>query len=240
MLRRLLKLTCLIFLGIIVVGSSSAYALAYPAHQTGVDISWPNCDLKNFSLSHDSFGIVGVNDGLGLTSNKCLGEEAAQFRSNLSLYVNTGYPGRNYALPFMSSPKSCTVNDNACLAYNFGYNAGKYAVNYAYKQGVVAKNWWLDVETVNSWSNNPTYNIASLSGEVQAIKNLAGASQVGFYSTQLQWSIITNNWQNGDVNWLASNSNYRDVAVAACNLNFSSHMTKLVQYIAKLDTDYTC
>jgi hypothetical protein len=235
---RLLGQLCLTFLGVLTL-SSTAFASAYPAHKTGVDISWPNCNFKNSSSSNISFGIVGVNDGLSLTPNKCLGEEAAKL-SNLSLYVNTGYAGRNLALKYISTPKQCSANNITCLAYNYGYNSGEYAVNYAYSQGAVARKWWLDVETVNSWSLNPAYNIASLEGEAQAIKNQADTNQVGYYSTPLQWGILTNNWQNGAANWLASHSNYLDVAVSDCKLSFSSHNTELVQYILKLDTDYSC
>lgn len=216
-----------------------AQALAYPVGGVGQDISWPNCNNLNFTRA--SFGIVGVNGGLSLRSNYCIGEEASLYKSNLSLYVNTGYPGLPLALKFQNDPKQCATNDNVCLAYNYGYNAGKYAVNYSLSEGVVSNNWWLDVETVNSWDTNPMVNIASLSGEATAIRSSVEPNLIGYYTYPSEWGVLTNNWINGYPNWVATDSNYKAVAIKQCTgYGFNGGHTFLTQYIGKLDLDLAC
>src|SRR5208282_6429264 len=100
---------------------------------------------------------VGANGGLDFRSNPCLKSEASRV-FNLALYANTGYPGHSYGLKYIDTPKRCNANDNLCLAYNYGFNAGKYTVLYADSQDVHATSWWLDVENDNSWDTNTSYN----------------------------------------------------------------------------------
>lgn len=187
------------------VGSTSA--LSYPKGSVGQDISWPNCNSLGFKPT--SFGIVGVNGGLSFHSNNCIGEEAALYRQNLSLYVNTGFPGSPRDQLFKSWPLNCSSNDEQCLAYNYGFNAGRYSVNYALEHGVVSNNWWLDVETINSWSSSASINDMSLTGEVNSIADSLNPSVIGFYSYPPEWKLLTGNSQNYLPNWVASNSNFR-------------------------------
>lgn len=219
--------------------SSSALALSYPKNSTGEDISWPNCNNLNFKPS--VFGIVGVNGGLSLRPNKCIGDEASLYKQSLSLYVNTGFPGSPYDIKYANYPKNCSLNDVSCLAYNYGYNSGKYATNYALSSGVVANNWWLDVETINSWTTNSSINKSSLQGEVDAIRQSVNPSTLGFYSFPPEWVSLTGNWRPGSPNWVATNSNYKSVAVSQCkDYNFTGGLTFLAQYIGSLDFDLTC
>ena len=120
----------------------------YSSGTTGVDISWPNCTT---SVPSVAFGIVGVTDGQGYSTNPCIAKEASYFK-NLSLYVNTGwYDKSTHINP--TFPKVCATGDNNCLAYNYGYNAGLYAINAAQSAGVSSATWWLDVETSNTWNS---------------------------------------------------------------------------------------
>jgi hypothetical protein len=217
----------------------NASALSYPKGSVGQDISWPNC--SNLKFSPASFGIVGVNGGLSFHPNNCIGAEASLYRQNLSLYVNTGFPGYPRDQLYKSWPFNCSSNDTNCLAYNYGFNAGRYATDYALEHGVVSNNWWLDVETVNSWSANININNMSLLGETNAIAESVNPTILGYYTNPPEWKILTNDIQNYLPNWVASNSNYKNIAVKQCTgFSFNSGKTLLTQYIGKLDLDITC
>jgi len=225
---------CLLF-----IGANSVSALNYPNKIVGQDISWPNCNT--LKLTPATFGIVGVNGGLDFYFNPCLGREAALYKNNLSLYVNTGFPGAPYDLKFQSWPLKCSTTNINCMAYNYGYNAGRESVNYALSQGVVSNNWWLDVETVNSWQNNYSYNRSSLTGEVNAINDSLKPTEIGLYTYPAEWLVIAGNWQNKLPNWVATDSNFKKVAENECfGQSFNGGKTLLTQYISKLDLDLAC
>lgn len=201
------------------------------------DVSWPNCGLN---LAAAQAGIVGVTGGLALRPNPCLSKEAANYK-NLSVYVNTGYPGLNIASKFQIAPKNCSANDKQCRAYNYGYSNGLFAIKYSLMSGVVAKQWWLDVETENSWDNSIWVNRASLQGTYDAITRFAGKENVGYYSYPGQWDLLTGKWRNGISAWVATGSSRRDDALAACTeSSFTGGKVKLTQYTLGLDHNVDC
>jgi hypothetical protein len=223
----------------IVMFSGVASALGqYTSGSTGVDESWPNCTT---SVPTVSFGIVGVSDGTGYTTNPCLSQESSHFLSNLSLYANTGwYNKSSYVNPI--SPKVCASGDNNCLAYNYGYNAGLYAYNAANKAGVYSSTWWLDVETNNTWNSDVIQNQNSLQGEHDGlIAN--GITTVGVYSTTAQWQTLTGSWKNNWPNWGATTWNTATQAKTYCTGHqFTGGPSYLMQYKAKrqLDQNVAC
>jgi hypothetical protein len=237
-----MKTVAYLIVVLLVVGAlfvNNASALSYSRGIMGQDISWPNCNTLKFKAA--SFGIIGVNNGLGFTSNPCIGEEAVLYRQNLSLYLNTGFPGMPYDLKYQSWPFNCAVTDTNCMAYNYGYNAGRYAVDYALSRGVVSNSWWLDVETVNSWSADTDYNRESLMGEVEAIHQSVDPALIGYYTYPTEWVTLTGGWQNGYPNWVATDSNYKSVAIKQCNgFSFNGGPTRLTQYVGNLDFDLAC
>src|ERR1035437_10076663 len=132
MLSRSYLVLILVFLGIIIAVSSSNSLLDVPKN-TVTDLSWPNCD--NTSVAYD--GILGVNGGLDFHPNHCLYNESKLFNT-YALYINTGYPGSEYGKKFSDFPRKCSTADKICLAYNYGYNAALYSINYADMQSVHA------------------------------------------------------------------------------------------------------
>lgn len=235
MKAKLLTLTSLVTL---LFASGSAAALGqYSSGSTGVDVSWPNCSA---SIPKASFGIVGVTGGLNFTKNSCLKAEASHF-TNLSLYTNTGYPGKSTGLNYQSAPKACDTSDLDCLAYNYGYNAAQFAFNYAQNSGVYANTWWLDVETMNSWSSVDE-NKGSLQGQIDALKD-SGINTVGIYSTTYQWGVITDGWQNNLPSWGATTWTQARQAAKYCHGHeFTGGPSYLMQYTPKrsLDRDVAC
>lgn len=202
------------------------------------DVSWPNCLTNLKQLSNT--GIVGVSGGLDFRNNPCLAKEASWF-SRYGLYINTGYPGAVAARKFINSPLKCSPADNLCLAYNYGYNAALFAVNYANSQLVHSPSWWLDVETDNSWDANYLINREDIQGAQVALDQEIFLSTVGIYSSPYQWQVLTNNWLNGLPVWLATGSSSPLIARSYCaNSSFSGGQIWLSQYTTYLDDNVLC
>ena len=220
----------------------SVYAAVptYVAGQTGVDVSWPESNCRVPTRFLRSWAIIGVNDGLDFTKNPCLRDETARV-SGYMLYANTGYPDNALGHKFTTSPLRCAVGDAVCIAYDYGYADGLYTVQYAASEGIHATQWWLDVETDNSWTNNTYVNRASIAGEAAAIEHATLIGRVGVYSYPGQWDLITGDWHNDMPNWAATGTLSRSVGKAFCkNEDFTGGGTWLTQYTVRLDEDYVC
>ena len=212
---------------------------SYSKATQGSDISWPNC--KASLPQHIAFGIVGVTGGKNFTVNPCLFEETQKIPYNLALYMNTADPGIGVTAQFMKSPQHCLSDDSRCLAYNYGFKAAMYALDAASSRDVHATIWWLDVETVNSWSTDISDNRSALQGMIDAIHKSVILAKVGFYSATDQWAVITGNWTNKLPNWVGTGGTQLQTATAACKANdFTGGGTVLTQYIPRLDQDYVC
>lgn len=236
------KILSAIFVAIAVSILFTQGALAstvYAAGSTGVDVSYPNCSVR---IPKVSFGIVGLNNGIVYGHNGCAAQEANNF-SNLSLYVNTGLNTDTSSTYYTQAQAGCS-GDVMCAAYNYGYNAGKDAVNYALSQGLTSSKWWLDVETMNSWSTDSLQNQKSLQGEYDAIAQAAGATTIGVYSTTAQWQAVTNSWQNNWPSWGATTWTTAKQAQKYCSGHqFTGGQSLLMQYKSKqskIDQDVAC
>lgn len=203
------------------------------------DVSWPNCD-KTVAANYAQYGIVGVSGGLDYHLNPCLITETQWF-AHYGLYVNTGYPGLADTKKLSLEPNACASDDYLCFAYNYGFQATAYDINYADRIGLAAPLWWLDVETDNSWTNNPLLNRASLQGAIDAIRQLSFKPIVGIYSTPDQWAIITDNWRPAVPAWLGTGDTTQIMAINACRTpSFTAGTVWLTQYTPYLDEDYAC
>jgi hypothetical protein len=238
---RWIVLVATVLLSLLVL-SSPAHALApYPVHATGIDVSWPDTNCLTAPPPGTAFGIVGVNGGLDFRPNHCLLQEASRFGNNYSLYLNTGYPGLPLALRYRSSPRRCQAGDQTCLAYNWGYNDVLYSLQYASRLDVHSTYWWLDVESVNSWSTYTSVNRQALHGMADALRQRTFLPVIGFYAYPGQWQTITGNWRNQAPAWAATGSSARNDALAACREpGFTGGQLVLTQYIHTLDEDYAC
>lgn len=243
MSRRIRKISqAIIFaaaLACVVLPTVAQASPLYPTGTTGYDVSWPDCGAT--APSNPSFGVVGVSDGTGYSQNPCLAKEAAWFPS-VNLYVNTGWYNQSVHVN-PNYPKVCAPGDNNCLAYNYGYNGGVYAINYANSQNVHANAWWLDVETSNTWNSDVAQNQNSLQGEYDAL--LAnGVSTVGIYSTTAQWQSVTGGWRNNWPSWGATTWTTAAGALTYCTGHqFTGGPSYFMQYrpkSSKLDRDVAC
>jgi hypothetical protein len=222
----------------------------------GYDISYPQCG--HAYPTNVAFAIVGVNGGRVFSVNPCLadqlrwgGDAAAE------VYVNTGNPG-----PALSSfwpvgqttPRICaTANpDTSDCAYDYGWNAAQHSyqtleAGYA-ARGITANpnvtQWWLDVETSNSWRDDTTLNVAALQGEVDYLVS-RGVTRLGFYSTTVQWGSITGgtkafspmpSWGAG-----APSEKVARNLCATTTTSFTGGRLAMTQYVFQgFDTDIRC
>jgi hypothetical protein len=176
---------------------------------TGYDISYPQCG--GALPTNVLFGIVGVNDGIVYSANPCLASELAwteQYEPTAILYANTADPGpalSSYWPSGQTSPELCDPNvlDSTACSYDYGWNAAsdsyQDAVNAYIALGELPagatqtpqpNEWWLDVESANSWEQNTANNSAELQGEVAYLQS-QGVTSIGFYANGNDWLSIT-------------------------------------------------
>jgi hypothetical protein len=178
---------------------------------TGYDVSYPQCG--GALPTNVTFGIVGVNDGIVFSASPCLSSQlswAEGYEPAAILYANTGDPGPTLSKHWptgQTSPQVCDAAQpsSASCSYDYGWNAAadsyQDAVN-AYislgkapagaTQTPAPNEWWLDVESANSWESSTANNVAELQGEV-AYFQAQGATSVGIYANASDWQSITGN-----------------------------------------------
>lgn len=184
---------------------------------TGYDISYKQCG-GSFPSSV-LFGIVGVNAGIVYSPNPCLGNgdgpselawaEQYDGQDASILYANTADPGpalsSHWPTGHADNGMYCDpsdTNSTAC-SYDYGWEAAADSYQNAVEayiqlgessagatQTPQPNDWWLDVETANSWETNTANNVADLQGAVAYLQS-QGVSSIGFYATDSDWQTIT-------------------------------------------------
>jgi hypothetical protein len=170
----------------------------------GIDVSWPQCG-KTLPTGQ-AFAIVGVNGGLANNTNPCFATQLAWAANSVggtgqpkvALYVNTANPGHAgtwwptsnvYAGKTVSNPYGrCRGAEDKACAYMYGYAKAYDNVKYRGVSNPAGYLWWLDVETINTWSKNKAANAADLEGMTAYFRSIG--AQVGLYSTSYQWGLI--------------------------------------------------
>jgi len=212
-------------LAVAVVASLMAGAAPAQADtaRLGNDVSAPQCrgTVPTALPAPPAFAILGVNGGVANTSNPCLAAQLAWAQTArggtkqpiISFYVNTANPGlaaswwpaTNQTQPATDVPRTpvtvanpyglCTGLADAACAYVYGYSM---ALDDTTIRGVPVPGsqfWWLDVETINTWSTDKVANRASLEGMAAQLQSI-GAT-VGLYSTNTHWFEIVGSVPKG-------------------------------------------
>jgi hypothetical protein len=180
-------------------------AEAATAPGPGNDVSWPQCGKA--LPKGQTFGIVGVNNGLANTTNPCLSTQVTWGRTSkggtgqplVALYVNTGNPGaagswwptsNTYGGTTVTNPYGeCTQRSyGAACSYMYGFAKAYDDANIRGVNNPASYTWWLDVETGNSWSTDTLANRADLEGMAAYFASIG--ARTGLYSTQSQWAQI--------------------------------------------------
>lgn len=245
-------------------GGASATASFTWTVNAAYDISYPQCSATLPAAAGAS--IVGVNDGIVLSSNPCLSNEANWGDGHgLQFYANTGDPGPAYSSHWPTSgqatPQDCTTTDqnSTACSFDYGYNAARNSFQDASSAvaGTSANpaslTWWLDVETGNSWETlesaygqSAPYQAndrAALQGEVAGLQS-EGVTAIGFYSTGYQWTQITSGTGttfNANPAWLAGYSSMAQAQAACTSPSFTGGRVTYTQYPSGgFDADYPC
>lgn len=244
-------------------GASASTSFTWTVN-AAYDISYPQCSSTLPAAANAS--IVGVNDGIVLSSNPCLSSQANWGNGHgLQLYANTGDPGPAYSSHWptsgQASPQNCTTTDqnSTACSFDYGYNAARNSFQDAASavagtnENPASLTWWLDVETGNSWQTlEPAYgqsapyranDTAALQGEVAGLQS-DGVTTVGFYSTGYQWNQITGGTGsafNGNPVWLAGYSSFAQAQAGCSAASFTGGRVTYTQYpSAGFDADYPC
>jgi hypothetical protein len=236
---------CLAAALLALLGVGMAFAAGiYPASSTGYDVSYPQCGEAYPALPF-AFGIVGVTSGRAFSQNSCLAGEYAwatkQGTIAAALYMNLNYPVGTTASEGMSGPAgNCSRADKTCQAYNYGWNAAQAAYSYALSQGAVSLNWWLDIETANSWSAKTALNQQVIQGAIDFLRGQGVTA--GIYSTKSMWNKIAGSFAPGLPNWVAGASSLATAPnFCAPSYSFGGGRVWLVQYPSgAYSADYAC
>jgi len=192
-------------LAFVTASGGAAYASS-PSVPTGNDVSYPQCGAA--LPSGQAFGIVAVNDGLANTTNPCLPAEIGWAQASTgtarqpraSLYVNTADPGRGVGDwpagnddptngDHVKDPYgTCAGGNSRACAWQYGWDLAALDAQTRGVPGPGHYQWWLDVETINSWQSSTQENRADLEGMAAYFRHLGGT--VGIYSTPRQWDPI--------------------------------------------------
>lgn len=171
----------------------------------GNDVSWPQCGTELPRPAE--FAVFGVNAGRPDTTNPCLaaqlawaaGTATAADGSPVPVYVNTANPGPNgswwwpasnaYDGNALTNPYGvCDGTSSPACAYVYGYAMAFEDANLRGVPDPAHRVWWLDAETGNSWSADPTANKADMEGMTAYLASIGAA--VGIYSTAQQFDEI--------------------------------------------------
>ena len=239
----------------VVLGAAAVFAsLATAASGVGYDISYPQCG--GTFPSGGAFAIVGVNGGRPFSANPCLASELAWAGVEAGLYANTADPGPALSSHWpngQTSPKECNTaanpgSDTPECHYDYGWNAAadsfQVAANAYAGLGWTqpANEWWLDVETANSWTSTPALNVQALQGELDYLTS-AGAAGVGFYSTAGMWQTVTGSTTvfAAHSTWLAGATSLSDAQSRCGGAGFTGGSIALVQFVSGgVDNDVRC
>ena len=199
-------------------------------------------------------------------------------QNSVQLYVNTGNPGdvlrqakvtdwpTNNIDPatgqsIVDPYGTCSGknNNDAACAWQYGFDRARddqNALLTAQMAGYTVTSpvkWWLDVETVNSWSRTKSNNQADLEGMVAALTNGKNGDSVGLYSTASMWKSIVGTTSptfkgnpdslQGLQSWIpgASSSNASTFCSTAYDLTAGNGGVSMSQYVNNnLDYDYNC
>ena len=237
--RKLLALVLSTAALLVFASPPAAAGGAYVEGGAGYDISWPQCGGPYPGLPAGTFGVVGVNGGRPYTSNPCFADQfgwAGGSGLQPTVYVNLQY-GESGA-----GPRTCMADDHACLAYNYGFGAARYAFDVAWDstggQSQSVPIWWLDVETENVWNGDTGLNSAVIQGAIDYLKDQARAP--GIYSTAFQWGGIAGGFApEGVIGWVAGGEDENDYG--RCGPLWANGFTVMFQFlVGEFDQDVPC
>ena len=264
-MRLLSSLAALAAAACLVVVPVSA-AVAAPSDAPGADVSWPQCPTP--AVSGQSFGIVGVNNGLGNTTNSCLHAELAWSASSTgsadqpttALYVMAQDPGtaaswwpssnRTMAGTTVAVPASygtcASGKESTACGYVYGYSTAEQDTKRVASKPADQWFWWIDVEggpgvEGPSWLQSTAVNAADIEGMVAGFA--AAHAPAGLYSTAYQWGSIAGSTSStsplaGLPNWVPGATDQASASANCATTPFTPNSTVAVTQYLLGSQDY--
>ena len=264
-MNRRLFIVSVLAAGLVLALPGAAFAKKPPksgggTSSTGYDVSYPQCGRT--LPAAPAFAIVGVNNGIVYSTNPCLGSEYAWGTTatsttvpKVSLYVNTANPGPSstHWPTGQSAPRPCPAAAlTADCSYDYGWNAA--ADSYARAVATIgpaaasAAPWWLDVESVNSWTTDTSANAADIQGALDYFTTSPAAGgaglsgPVGIYTDASSWQAITSSTSAfaSYPSWVPGASSLSG-AQLNCSRTITGGRVQYTQYPGgSIDGDYAC
>ena len=228
------------------------------------DVSWRQCTNSGNTQAlpgSPTIGIIGVNAGRPFTTNPCLKSELDWAGSAAQVYLNTNNPGPaspKWPTTTQAGPEKCVLTKpkgttaTPSCAYDYGWNAAQSAyttlTNALVGQSKQPPNldWWLDVESANTWLPSTVLNTAAIDGTI-AYLDAHHVASVGIYANQNDAHTIftaSSTFPAGTLSWLSTGETTLVAALSHCNYpGFTHNGVALVQYLPKtpaLDADAPC
>ncbi len=192
---------------------------------TGYDVSYPQC--RSTLPAKAAFGVVGVNGGAPLTTNKCFADQIGWAKSlpARAVYINTSNRGTSDPVAYGRK----LVDDAVAREHAAG--------------GGATSMWWLDVELTNTWAGSRRENATVLAAMAARLQEKG--ARVGIYSTPDQWISIAGDWQPGLPVWNAIGDGDKATALEACAESFAGSTTAIAQWVGtesgrRLDHNVVC
>jgi hypothetical protein len=231
---------------------------------TGVDLSYPSAPACAVVPAGADFAVVGVNAGIGTTTNPCLAQQRAwaatlpgTVHGSSDVYVNTQLPRKADASWWPSGNRtkrgasvrspygSCTGGETRACSWVYGASIAFDDVETRGVTGPVGR-WWLDVETANSWSTSTTRNRAVLEGMTQAL--LWARQRVGLYSARNEFPYLVGPVPTSSVlsslpSWISHAGSQADAEQACTVPPLTRGRLLLVQWVdaeGGVDRDVAC
>lgn len=207
-----------------------------PAGSFGYDISYPQCPTKTPS-GPVGFAIIGVNNGRPMTQNPCFSAQLTWARKGSSapgVYINSSSP------PATFTAAGCAASDGVCRAFQWGRESATHAMGIVDRASSGISDYWLDVETANTWSSNTTENAAVLRGMTEVLKG--SGKYVGVYSNNYQFRTIAGNYAPGLDNWIPRPEAKRETVANFCRTTpaFGGGRIAMIQMWYEFDENYVC
>lgn len=237
-----------------------AFASAmYASGSGGFDISFPQClnvsvpDQVTVSAPYE-FAIIGVNHGRAFAPNDCLSSEIAYAASKgipAAFVINLNSPGNGqltYPAAQAGADRACSAKGLACLSYAYGWYAAQDALNLTVQalrsteDSSIPTSWWMDIESANYWSSNPSLNAQVIQGAIDFVQDNIPGGVMGVYSTPSEWEkIVGRSYQPGVPAWMAGARSFAGASAWCSGTSFTGGPIALVQYATRLlDIDYAC
>ena len=125
---------------------------------------------------------------------------------------------------------ACDGKDAACVAYLYGSAEGDRGFARASAVGVHVPMWWLDVQTISSWSDDRRLNALSIRGAIDALQR--HSVRVGISTTPAQWQDIMGDYAPGLPGWVAGAADESEAATDCDGRkNFGGGRTEQIAFV---------